>query len=364
LPTPQKPSFTECSLSSPVGKIKRLTKKDIPSFVDFAPIKAVETKINFDNIIYFDAGDFCPTPAPSPPFPRTDKIGYPNNGDYILYNTKTQLPNYLEVMQGGIGNCVLDSLLALMAYNMPNELKRRIIRHPTSPHEFFVVVFDKLMSNPLLIRISALIPLDNEKDEWVYDRFPYDSITGKPIVWSYIMLKAYVCLATLFPGRFYEQDGVGYATLHIINTVNLQHALVGITSNDSGKTGMLRSFNEISAFLPNINNSSYYIQAGIDSGMDTLSPQHFWSDNGSALYIYDKNNKLQNVVLAYHAYSVLMYDSETQKVMLRNPWGQCTLKDKGRFGKTQAIIYQDGVMMLSGDDVSYYMMFYFAYHDK
>jgi hypothetical protein len=353
-------------MSSPIGSIKQLTKSDIPSFIDFAPIKAMESKINFDNIVYFDAGDFCPTPAPSPPFPRTDKVGYPNKGDYILYNTKTELPNYLEVMQGGIGNCVLDSLLALMAYNMPNELKSRIIRHPTSPHEFFVVVFDELMSNPLLIRISALIPLDNDRDEWVFDRFPYDSVTGKPIVWSYIMLKTYVCLTTLFPQRF--NQSVGYASLNGIGVEQLQYALVGVTSKDSGKTGILTSANEVSAFLPNIMNSNYYIQAGIDerSGQNftPLTTQHFWSEDRKFLYMYDTSNKLQNILVSYHAYSVLMYDSKNQTVVLRNPWGQCTMKDTGRFGNTQAIIYQDGIMQLSGDIVSYYMVFIYSYHDK
>lgn len=367
-PTPislssQKPP-TQCVLESPAGAITLMKKSHIPIFINFDEIKKLSPQINFDNIRFYDAGHFCPAPAPSPPFPKADKIGYPNKGNYLLYNTKTELPNYLEVMQGGIGNCSLDSLLALMAYNMPHELKSRIIRHPQSPHVYFIIAFDEIMDSPLLLRISALIPLDNENEEWVYDKFPYDSETGKPIIWSYLMLKAYVCMATLFPNRFVNPEMVGYETLNAIDPRALQMAFVGVSSTKPSHTRRFVSVSDLEMNLKNINNKNFFFQSAVyPYKIDFSTGIYEMSSDNNFIFIYN-NKKLVDIIVTGHAYSVLYYDEKNNTVIIRNPWGECILQDEGLYYRVQRIRHKDGIISLDANHFCNLMYVEFSRNDK
>ena len=327
-------------------------------------MKSYNSYIDVNDIVLYDATSYCPSFGSL--LTPQHKFGLPNFGDYVLYNTKTGKPNYLEVMQGGIGNCVLDSLLALMAYNMPEELKSRIVKDPTTDHVYYVLAFNKLISKPILVKISALIPLFMYQDmsacdrcprcmceTGAFDKLPYDSVTRKPIIWSYLMLKTYVCLTDILMdtmGQYWgNPNAIGYERLDSIDGHSVHRILVGVTKLGGG--------DQITTeLLTNVNDPNYYMQCSVYP--PKFPSTNRYKINNNFLHIYNSNNKLENILVMGHAYSVIWYDQTSKQITLRNPWGEQFFYD---FDTETTIKYKNGIVILPEMDVINTLFFWWSY---
>ena len=353
--------YALCTLTSPIGDIKRIP---FPNNISLLEFKNLHPDINTSEVDVYDATFYCPPPAP-PPYPQAFRIGMPNGGDYLLYNTTYNLPNYLEVMQGGIGNCVLDSLLACMAYTNAPALKSRIIPDPNTQHIYYIVWTDPRQNSPkpFLIKLSSLIPLDKGRD-WLYDKLPYDSVTNKPIMWSYLLLKSYVCATVILKDflLFSIPGAIGYQTMEGIYFTPLQKALIGAPT-----TEYIYEIAQLKSMLRNINDQRFYIQAAVDDRkVPPTSDRYIWSSYGNIpiVCIYSQH-KLENVFIARHAYTVFEYNEADKIVKIRNPWGECIIPQgtgDPRFG-TQ-LLYKNGVMSVHEDDIVNLMYFVYSKRDK
>lgn len=320
---------------------------DIVSYIENSG-NVVEV-VPFNGIRTFDATQLCPALwRASPPGVF---YGLPNRGNYRIFNSVNELPNWDEVMQGGIGDCNLDSLLSLVAYKIPQYIKDGIVRDPNEEHVYYVRLHYKTFDNPFYVRISALLPLLSDNDG-AYDLFYKEN--GIPVIWSYLYSKAYVVMTNYFDD-FMLWNGSGYNTLNGVDGWTVQKAIAGVRN-----TYWEDLNNQNMVYIKNyLKDSNYIFQCGVSYWKITAlqyNPQtsRYAHSNEQLIYIYKFPGgvkTLEHVLISYHAYSVFGISDDETKVTIRNPWGECTLDDSllavRENRPTQRITYRNGLVDLN-----------------
>lgn len=253
-----------------------------------------------------------------------------NNGNYLLFNSTTNLPNINEVSQGYLGDCVLESTLSSLAQNQPNFIKQSIYKDTVYSDIFYIRLFYN--TNPFIVRIRASLPLDSNY-LGLYEEYYTDPVTNKPVIWSHLYIKAIACLIgfgninsdypslfTDFPANYYGyyafgSEGIGF------NPVTLMSIIIGNITNayDQSQFSYLCSNN----IFNNPNNICLICsQATFISDPCYANLGISWDD---VIYytLTDSSNPDAHgtlTVVGGHAYTVLSYDSTKQVFTLRNPW--------------------------------------------
>ena len=292
----------------------------------------------------------APTPAPAPAKPTvldfsklkpdlsvSATYGLPGGGKFLLYNSTDDTPNYLEVMQGGLGDCGFDSTMAEIAYKNPIIIKNMI----TQKGDLYYVSFYNFVKNvPFQVIVTAELPLDSQ-NEGFFDKFYVDKKTQKPVIWSHIILKALACLIGNYPDiKFVTGNLNGYAGLTSpIIKLSLLKSIQGLT-NVTQVTDK--------SVIENVSNKNFMCVGGTE-GISNVVPATF-TKNGDgydcpggkvkltdkALLIYNSNGKLTNCLIHNHAYSMLDY--KAGQVILRNPWGTYSI--------VPGYVYPNGIIKL------------------
>jgi len=119
-------------------------------------------------------------------------------GNYLLYNNTTNSPVYTEIMQGGLGDCAIDSTMACIAYKNSSFTKNNIFADTQQPNIYYVMLYNPNNLHPVLIKISSELPVDNTPpfaNNGIFDTYYPNS--SQPIIWSHLYLKALALLINI-----------------------------------------------------------------------------------------------------------------------------------------------------------------------
>ena len=290
----------------------------------------------------YDATTFCPA------FYSSGGYTYqlPNNGNYVVFGLQidgTRKPSFYDVNQGGIGDCVLDSIMASAAHKNPDYIKSGIVQDPTALHTFFVRLHYKKITNPFWVRLTAMLPLVDSITS--YDRFYLTNENGisLPVIWSHLIMKAYCCMNNIFPD-FMLHFGVGYNCLDGVDTTDAMRAIFGEAQNvepvfcnhdfvcfsDASIASYKTQLDSLN--VKNLMNSPDVIfTCGVDpNDMKTRLCSSYPGSNRyrvtnwngiEIVQILNANGSIKQCFISYHAYSIMELRTSDNKVIIRNPWG-------------------------------------------
>lgn len=324
----------------------------------------ISSGLGTQSILYVDALQYCPPPYPSP---LLHEVGLPNNGEYQLYNSQTNLPDGNDITLANMSNDHIVASLKLMAYRAPNNLKARIIPDDKQKHVYYVIMFSGStapMTNITLLKISAEMPL-NDKKECLYEKIAYDKDTTLPIIWPQLIIKAFVVLVHHnLTRRMYSTKPAGYigyeSQLYIIHN-KVQSELIGRDAMHSGLIdyNIVNALDHYIKFQKNMNRSLFYgfinrdkLHGKLKHGVEVLNAhQHL-------LFLYD-NQKLIDVIQINRAY-VVLHDNEekTDTFQVQCVSGEYTLSDEGLYGQVQTITKPLGITTMTIDFARRFMFLY------
>jgi hypothetical protein len=310
----------------------------------------------------YDATTFCPAFVPI----STDIFRYQLPQTYKLYdvdpfNGNKEGPSFFSIMQGAIGNCALEAVMAAMAHKNPDVIKSGIVPDPTALHTFFVRFYYKKINAPFWVRLTATLPMNDAGRS--YD----DTLSSNDwtifILWSQLLMKAYCCMQNIFPD-FMRHEGVGYNTLWGIDPIDCAVAVFGEDINTFATyyaidyeclsdASINRRKSELDTQnIKNLMNSrDVIIIAGIDwdiqSKLCSSYPlsNRYELENNYILKVFNPDRSIKHCFIGAHGYSVLEYRHSDNKVLIRNPWGgynPCTVTNPSTWG-VSAIDYDDFV---------------------
>jgi hypothetical protein len=320
----------------------------------------------------FDATSLKPTlytEGPSGVF-----YGLPLNGKYtITANNNTELPKINQVLQGGIGDCVMDSVLAVAAEKNPNAMKNGIIKDPTLKDVYYVRLYYNIFNRQIFVRITAELPLLSDKDG-AYDRFKLDS-NGQAVIWAHLYAKAYVCMLNVIPDFLKSEKRLGYNALNGVDAKLAHMTIFGLTGgsnniffgegNDAIKK-VAKFMNNGDVYITGATSWAYLnsIEGRFDKRIKAYRNPNPADDYPDVIYIYDSKNVLEHVLLSFHSYSILGITSDN-KIIVRNPWGSNTMDDSIlNPSKVQKVTFRNGLMYIPIDDYIKTMHVYYSVRDK
>ncbi len=307
----------------------------------------------------YDATTFCPALYGGVMDMYTYRL--PNNGDYDLYarNYYTNLiePSFFDVMQGAIGNCVLEAVMAVAAHKNPSLVKSGIVPDPTTLHTFFIRFYYKKINAPFWVRLTATLPMV----DMIHSYDDMINSVGRLVIWSNLIMKAYCCMTNIFPD-FMLHSGVGYNCLYGIDFVECPSAIFGQDTNTDivysgidyecfSDASVNRYKSELDAqnIKNMINSRDVIITAFVDFdiGLKMCASYALTSryakdtvKNKNVLKVFNTDQSIKHCFIFGHAYSVLEYRNSDNKVLIRNPWGgynPCTPYNYGIY----AVDYDD-----------------------
>lgn len=247
---------------------------------------------------------------------KTTSYKLPNNGNYLLYNSTSNIPNYLEVLQGGIGDCVIDSAMAVIAYKNPDIIKKMIFQSPLDQFGIYYVVLYDTKLNPYIIRLNVEIPVDSTW-EGAFDVLYVDKPTKYPVIWSQIILKAFS-----FGMKYNFNSNSGYNRIDEGFGIDILPMFIGRNPTMVYTYWPLPlNINDIKTQL----NDSKYMFQGYSWNTNDFPKYNTMKNvsivNNQAYVYYDSNNKVIATIIAQHGHSILGWDEKTQCIKIRNPWG-------------------------------------------
>ena len=253
----------------------------------------------------------------------------PNKGDYLLYNTTDSIPNYLELMQGGIGDCCIDSILAVLAKNQPDIIKNMIYTENGSIY-YLKFYYD---GKNVLIKINDELPLDYLLDG-VFDVFYKDPKGGKPLLWPHLILKGIACIIN-YTDMVIDDTIQGYNRLsygfNSNEAINLFYLLTGSTD-----IKLTNSFD-----FSNLSDNKFLCISASGKKLENSSDSVNTFETVDGVYIiYDKNKNIINCIPQLHCFSLMSFDNNI--LTLRNPWGTYSL--------IKGYTYKDGLFTISLQD--------------
>ena len=280
-------------------------------------------KLNIHNLFVLDSTKYEPDYKGE----GGTSFDYPNNGNYLLYNSTTNMPSDLDVQQSTIGDCMMDSTFAALAMKQPNFIKNHIFQDTVDKNIYYLLLYYKNKLNPFLLRMNAKFPVGNG-----YDVFVLDQKTQKPIIWSHLYLKALAVLENKFFPDFASATnllplkGYDYIAKFDWNPIEVFNLITGNFACQTDENSQYM----INNFVNRFNDQNLIFQAGvgyINQGTTQVNKNNVkigyftYNNNDMALKYYDVNNVLQHEIVTRHGYTLLSYDANTQMVTLRNPWG-------------------------------------------
>ena len=275
----------------------------------------------------------------------------------VVYNTVDNTPNYLEVMQGGLGNCVFDASIAQIAYKHP-EMIKNIIFNDTEPGIYYIKFYNYINNFFFLVKITDEFPIDQDW-EGAFDKFYYDpEIPEKKVIWSHLILKAFACII----GYYQDIQLVRGNTLQGYNGITSQVYGASCLNFLTGYNNTKIFNNNFSNYFTKFNSTSYLFLAGAKNtsdfvniqSYDSLSNKYIFSDgtylqlinallgvykkdNNNCFLIFDSDGNVIDAIINSHCYSVLGYTPGI--VNLRNPWGTYAVTiDNIEYGYTDGLI--------------------------
>jgi hypothetical protein len=220
-----------------------------------------------------------------------------------LFNSQG-IPDFREVLQGGLGDCIFDATVAVIAYKSPSTIQNMFVGGRITGHfvENGIRVSDT-------IAYSRKLPVLTGTQTGAYDNYFMENNT--PILWSHYLLQLIACLINTSDLRFYSYNLSGYPA---INNGNLDcFWLMNFF------TGQAPLWNDPSQLTPqiynNFNDPNWICVAYSRPATDTVT------GTVTVLNTFRMFTNPTNYIVCSHAFSVMSYDSVQQTVTLRNPWG-------------------------------------------
>jgi hypothetical protein len=269
-----------------------------------------------------------------------------------MYDTTTGIPGYFDVTQSLLGDCVFDSAMALIAYKQPKMIQHMIFY--LDPHTYLVQFFYK--NKPLLVKVTDEMPLDNRTiyvngvsyENGAFNIYVNDTATNQPIMWSHIILKAFACIIGYYPDfldypRSYKPKQ-GYTAINDgVEGVGLLNAITNQESFyiDESFSSYYTQFNEKTwLFIGGSHNTKFVME---NPAYNSSTQQMSWNNGWTILVIpnlgfvfYDPDENVKASIVESHGYSVLGYDSNSESIQLRNPWGTYSI--------LSGYSYENGIM--------------------
>ena len=215
-----------------------------------------------------------------------------------LWNT-SGYPDFREVLQGGLGDCVFDSTLSLIAYKNPYIIKNMFVGDNK------ILLYNG--TTPQLILYSNILPVISGTQDDLFDEYFTQNKTN--ILWSHYLLQVFACMINKDP-RFNYGKYSGYEAID-------QYDVDGVTLMNlfTGKPSFVIDNQTMPQYYDKFNDPNWIFQAG-SWGTDYKVP---------GTTILDKTYRVFSNPTAYivcsHAHAVISYNSEKQTVTIRNPWG-------------------------------------------
>lgn len=203
-------------------------------------------------------------------------------------------PSPADVVQGGIGDCYLLAAMAAVAKANPSVIENMIKDNGDGTFDVTMYKDTALIGTKLekrVVRVTNEFPLDKDGNP-IYAK-KATGLDGKVALWVMLIEKAY---AQREGGYDEIESGDGGAALQVLTgQVSTKHEL-----DDFAEF-------QIRATLKVLTQNSYAV---------TASPRRTGDDSDLA--------KEQDAagIIRKHAYTVLRYDEDVDKVILRNPWGR------------------------------------------
>jgi hypothetical protein len=357
------PLYKKCTINSPFGPFSNAWGAFAGFDIDTARAK-IHSQLGVQSIFSIDALQYCPPPYDSP---LLHEVGLPNNGEYQLYNSQTNLPDVNDIMCVNMSNDHIVASLKLLAYHAPNHLKARIIPDYTQKHVYYVIMYSDAyapMKAITIVKISAEMPL-NDKKEYIYDKIAYDNDTELPIIWPQLMIKAFIVwIHYSQTKRLYmtEPAGyIGYESLLYVKHDKFQRHLIGRDAmySDYGDYDVYGAFTVFLRNQQRKDDAVYYgfmnpetLNIPLKDGVEILNA------NQQLLFLYD-NKTLIDVIQIGRAYVVLHYGKEnTDTFSVQCVSGEYTFSDEGLYGQVQTITKRLGVTTMTLEFAKRFLLLY------
>ena len=293
-----------------------ITTRSIIPYINGIP------KLNINNLFVLDSTNYEPDYKAE----GGTSFDYPNNGNYLLYNSTTNIPMYNDIVQSGLEDCMMDATFAAFAIRQPNFIKNHIFQDAVDKNIYYILVYYKNILNPFLVRMNAKFPIGDN-----YDKFVLDKKTQKPIIWSHLYLKVLAILINNFFPDFaiysavLPLKGYDYIAKYDWNRVEIFNLMTGYYSC---LTGIDAGYN-IEDFVSRFNDNNLIFQSAaggpgtgkIPVNKNNIQIGYIDNETDYSLQYHDNTGTLKNEIIVGHGYTLIRYDANTQMVTLRNPWG-------------------------------------------